>query len=540
MRLRVTFKEPNTSGSPDYNICGQGLSTLDYSGLTLTAYVNGVQIFTTTDFDAYTIPGTTFDADGVDVTALKEGNNDQVLRMNIDLANVYDTALVKIVASKSGYKSFDKTFTVYGYDLGNNTDGAISGRDEFNIIMIPTANNVVVGLETKDFASFIAYRKPFSEFIHIYRNNSSTLDGYYIDVETEDTLLSSFDGIISHEDSVAIQARVGDCKETVTVEKDTFLVPFNLSISNVGGSDEGYVTDTSDIEAGVGISPSEVVQYYIDDVLTYPTDDVDVTMEIVNADGIVVDSKVTSITLSDSGTWANLFWSDIIIDVDKFNLFKVTFSYLSGSITETKSKTFEIRKFYAIEETTSVNEYRFYNYGDSALTVEVHELQSDLTFKQVWDFSVDVLDTYLLSIKKDGVYKIEYTQNDTTEIQVIAAYDNFKSCLVSVINKIVCTDTTKTTTAGCGCSSNSTSDFYDFTSIIIHSHTYFNLVAQLYTSSFYYTSLSNSKLQELADIKSLIDNLDKTCSCQIDTPQFGFLSTDCEDSNDNCNNTTVV
>ena len=531
MRLRVEFKEPLNSGSPDYTLCGQGFSTLDYTDLALTVLVNNTQIFTTGNYEIFNIPGGTTDADGIDVEALKEGNSNQILRLDIDLANIQDSTTVSIQASKSGYRAFVKTFTVFGYDLGNNVDDSVSGNPEFSVILIPTANNEVSGIETKVISSLVAYRKPLTDNIYVYRNNSSGLVGGYYDEDM--TLLSNNnDFVLSHKKDIVLENRVGTCSSKVTVLEDKFFVPFELSLSNVGGG-ENYVTVDSNIEAGISLSLSEAKEYIKDGVAQYVSNSVDVEMQIINQGGFVVDSHTGTIDLTDPQTWTALVWTDVVVDEGTFNILKGSLIYISDNLSQTKSISVPTKRFYELEEESGVNQYVIYNRGGSLLEVDVFEMSTDNTFKKVWDFEVEALDSYFLDINRDGIFKFEYTSAGTTEIQVIAAYDNYKKCLVRVIQSAVCGKAT----SNCVCDVKGTADYYDFYSVITHSFTLFSLLKEHYEGSFYYTALDDSKLKELADMKKVLDSLDNTCLCTISTPKLGF-DPDTEDSS--CDTNTEI
>ena len=58
MILRFNILSPNNTGSPDYDICGQGSSIISNVNLGVTLKLDGITFFTTNDLSTATIPTT--------------------------------------------------------------------------------------------------------------------------------------------------------------------------------------------------------------------------------------------------------------------------------------------------------------------------------------------------------------------------------------------------------------------------------------------------------------------------------------------------
>ena len=125
------------SGTPSF--C-QATTTSDYTGMNGSISVNGVEVITFSDLSSGTFTYPTplpVTAGNATVTAISLENY-QYVAMTMTIANLWDAVEVSITLNKTNYKTIERKFTVFGYDIGKNPSiAATNVNPEFYLVMIP-------------------------------------------------------------------------------------------------------------------------------------------------------------------------------------------------------------------------------------------------------------------------------------------------------------------------------------------------------------------------------------------------------------------
>src|SRR5574343_1986505 len=163
MFLTGHILSPNNTGNPDYNICGQASSVVDFSNLRFklgiskdgssqTTLINvpdlsapGLIVPSTTNYGDYDIYFGGFGGGGsfdplsglftIELNVYKAGTTTQV---------TWEKFNAHLEISKTGYQSFINTFEFYNYDVGNEAGIGITGNKDFDIYLVNNTNNIDV------------------------------------------------------------------------------------------------------------------------------------------------------------------------------------------------------------------------------------------------------------------------------------------------------------------------------------------------------------------------------------------------------------
>lgn len=113
----------------------------DYTGISGSIDVNGVEVITFTDLSTgtFTYPTPLPVTSGNAVVTAITLENTSYVAMTMTVVNLWDAVEVTITLNKTDYKEVKRTFTVFGYDIGKNPNiAATSINPDMHLVMIPT------------------------------------------------------------------------------------------------------------------------------------------------------------------------------------------------------------------------------------------------------------------------------------------------------------------------------------------------------------------------------------------------------------------
>jgi hypothetical protein len=116
----------------------------DYNSISGNITVNGVSVIDFTDLSTGAFIHAPFPitANGVDILGITL-ENILYVALEIDIPNLWDSAEVTITLDKPNYKQLVRTFTVFGYDVGQNPNiAATSINPDMYLVMIPETYGV--------------------------------------------------------------------------------------------------------------------------------------------------------------------------------------------------------------------------------------------------------------------------------------------------------------------------------------------------------------------------------------------------------------
>lgn len=307
MKLRFSILTPTNAGSPTY-ICNGVLNPATYTGLSMTIYNAGKLIYSVADLggavgiatDRYFKTNIT----GKEVRAHSLQKVGTLITLQIgdsleDRLKAYEgiDITINIGVGSTTYNPFGNTFTIYGYDLGNDAGGGITDNPDFNIILTqidydPAPLTTLV----LPYASLIAYRQPMTDRIHIYKNNSAP----YSDISYSDSdgnlLLNAPNGYICEDEDIDILCSTSlssggvttyACSQNtpVSVDAKTWIPEFNTQVSCVNNCSDECVTILSENEITVSLDFQNVDTVEIQDVAKYVITNVGINITIYNSSG---------------------------------------------------------------------------------------------------------------------------------------------------------------------------------------------------------------------------------------------------------------
>lgn len=531
MKLRVDVREPNNTGSPDYNICNQASSNVDPVNLGFKIEVDGEVILDTLDLDgslgSFPISITTT-ANSIPVIIFNEvGYSPFYFGIVIEclLTNIWDSTTVKITATKDGYWTYSKSFEVYGYDLGQNPNlfPVTENNIPFTILLINKTNNEVRGYQTKAVSSFIAYRKPYTNEIHYYKSNSGLGDTLYYNSDLE--LISSVpDGFICSNDEYELKQInnlyggssniISTCTSDLQTIPKVILIPtFEANTTCINCDDEQCSIIGANNTSTLYLNYTNISTYYKNDNKVYPYTIQNFIFRLIDFTGNIINEFEDSYTLGTIDTVFDIIelWSDfqipekgdyiIQVEINVTDLYKCIKNYPISSCN-----------FYEIEN-TDCNEFTVYNKSFEDFTLVISELQNDKTFLEISSIVILALNNIVISHTEDNVYQYQVIKDDISYIYIVVNYCNLRQCLLLGLSNLICLESSN-------CDSCKHKDYYDFNSLIINAHTYFNMLNSEYNFNYLYEALSISKVNELYDLKSFLTRFkeycvvcNKSCNC---------------------------
>jgi hypothetical protein len=597
--IRFRILSPANTGAPNYTMQGEAQFPVAEANMGLTLNIDGEDIIASADVSAEIFPqsGTTT-ANGLVWSLSRENVNWFKLAITFKTTSAHETTTLGVTISKTGYTTYVGSMAIYNYDLGNNSNqvydigSPITLNPELDFILIDTVsgNAVSNGIQYPPFASFVYYRKPFTNLIHIVKNNSSigahTFSLYEGGFAT-DLLFTGESGIIESADDITIVAAhsafLADSEsDEVTIAAKTWYPGFTTAISAPENNTEN--TETINVFGSpdflTEIDVDSMSDFYQGDVKTYPYNHMQLVYKIYDKDGTQVDTLtingsikpypyVFSVTDWDFEDFLTPTLGDYVVNLvfkvlgilqtatldsddtlTEGQLYKIItngggadftsagagantigteFFYNGGTITWGTATVSPISPIIEStlnvpvtgDTTTSLTQtdcsvYQVLSNTFDILWYRIQKLDSDGTFVDLetdGSGTIAALDSITLDFGADNIYKLiiynhnfeepEGTPDETSYTYIIANYCSLRSCVLTMLNKVICKDPT------CKCKQ---SLHYEFNALIINATAYFNMLNTEYGYNYIYESLSVNKLAELRELKEFLDRFTDYCA----------------------------
>jgi len=532
MRLRFQILSPNNTGAPDYIICGQASSNVTVSNTALKVVVDGEDIIDVVDLSTFnTLPNTVTTNNGIAIENIERVNT-YFIQMDIKLDDVHDSTSVGIIASKAGYLTYNNSYEVYGYDLGNNPNETNGNSDpvdynpSMDIFLINETDNLVNGKQQKAFSALTAFRKPFTDRVYMYNMCSSQGT---IEYSAIDPLPVSGNGYICEDDTISIRQTnvVRDYVDNVLTVIDTcisafievssrqWIPTFNVSVScNTNCPTDCDSTIESQNTASTFIDYTDITTVFVDDIEVHPFNEQTLEYKLIDFTGTEISQQSYSFNINPLPyTYDFLLYefTDFVIpDVGDFVLKVIvgaTDIYECFKNTQIKNcHWYEVQK-------TDCSSYTVVNRAFEDITLEVSKLDENKVFVLESTYVIPTLSTQDIVHTTDGVYEYKVIRGGETFIYLVFNYCAMQTCILSKISNIIC-----------DCNTDETCDkfklqaiYYDFNAAIVTAITYFNMLNAEYNFNYMYDSISPNKLDELYNHKLLLDRFEEYCvTCDTD------------------------
>lgn len=510
MKLRFGLYAPTYQSSPEPHFCGQDFALLSETDMELELIVDGTSIISTSDLSSVVMPLQVVTTEnGYTVTVTRINN---LFRVTIPLDFVWQSTTVYIRAVCPNHFEFENTFTVYGFDLGNNpleeyTNGfSMTKNPDFKIFLVPYSDG---GTEYGEgaYAKFITYRKPFSDVIHLYNavGNETTLADYYQYIDGEDPVLLSEDLLnVNIQDSNTIniyQSVVGEdgtCTSDIVESKKLIFVP-DFSVI----AEQPNVLDCVAIENEINIIPnidySVLDKIYVNDTQSY---------------GYVAQT-LQYLIYNNAGNLVHSFES-YSFDVDNVPfIFDPTLYTKTGySFTEvgdyflkiivgspnlyscSKNVLVPAVHWYEVKR-TDCNTYTISNHSLVDFTVTINKMIENNVFIEDQVVTVPSLETITIIHETDNIYTYQITKDDETYLYVVINVCSLLTGLKTLANDLLCCNPKDLCQRP---------DVVNFNSFAINLYTLFAMLHEEYNINFIYTALDGEKLLQLYEINDVILN----------------------------------
>lgn len=303
MKIRFSIYEPALSGS---SICNSTLSKVNPSGLYIEITQGYKTVYSNANLGAgsdsvsnkvvmLTHEGREVNCDidwdiATEIITITIGNGSQ------DYMNVWDEFDIGIRVGKLGYFTYTGQFTMFGYDIGN--EGlASTDNPDFSIILVqndydPSPLNELI----LPYSSLVAWRRPFTDKVYIYKNNSSPGVVEYYNYDTGATLSTSTNDILHIEENSNINiyciTRYNNLSCTlldfVSISKVQWMPDYNvvLDCNNVCPT-ECTTSILSENRIRSFIDFANVTTVKVNDSTQYPSKDLAIEAKVINSSGTV-------------------------------------------------------------------------------------------------------------------------------------------------------------------------------------------------------------------------------------------------------------
>lgn len=468
-----------TANNTNHNTaCGDSPTSVegDDTNLALTIKVGGTQIFATTDLSNWANPVTVAVTGIGNVTAIRFDSTG--IKLDIPLANVWDSTTVQVIISKANYYTYNNEFLVFGYDLGNDPNGgpAVTHNPDMDIVMMRDWSNTASQVDNA-YSKTIAYRKPFSSKIYCYSltsfsssSTNATIQYEYYNGDAEVIATSQNCVLCNIDDQVVyLKTLLGHtvngefvlddaCStgaETITIF-DSLKLPYSVQVE-CGDCTTSCIPVDEDYNAYTlfNNSPS-FYEFWIDDVASPPYEEMTLKYQLYDLSGTLITSQEYTIDCSlpftpDAGNYP--FTGIPLEEVGDYVL-KTTVSVgsLFGCVTITiLHGCTKVRITRNCNSVTLTNitltdqEVKLYNFTE--LTAE--QLGSGIDIEDYLEDTITVLaNTAKIIELEDGFYQFT-TEGDTPIIEYIMILCGLETCILSYLKKIVCASK-----PACGCGGN--------------------------------------------------------------------------------------
>jgi hypothetical protein len=514
--------------------CDQSATLFDYEGVSLDLLieVDGTEIYSGEYNDAMLASVLTGTGLAVELSVEDGVETGVVVKLEIPLVNINDTASVRIKLSNEDYKTFDTTFTVFGYDLGNNEDVAV------NITTNPDMDIMLLPLTTTDYtyAKMVAYRKPDTSRIYYYNLTNSRGTSLFQDYSNN--FLSYGNSMVDNCETLRI-VQLANLYETANgayspscptepiyycsanqvvdalVVKPT-LVPV---VSTVNPNCEDCACSAvDDSNVTLPFDVDQLALFYKDDVQVPPYSIIEVTYTLKTLDGTEIGTALRNLDLDDIITNGfninDTLWNLPTMDYDKIYILEMVaiVSPTANTIWFTcTTETTIVPCSYTELKETACGEYTIENYEEETMSVVVNKLIKIVAevpeVTEIETFTVLASATHDFTLTDPGVYLIEITKGEVSYTRVVFNLCEIKQCFLTNMQNILCNSLDD-----CGCNKTKIGNAqYNQQAFITQ---YFLLLAYMnnvYITNWIFETIDTTMFTNLFNISKIIDNLTKYC-----------------------------
>lgn len=511
MKLRFNINTPNSTGSPDYTICNQASSFVSFTNLGLVLKIDGTDIINTANLASVSFPISPITTtNGLTVAVAIENTN--YIKLTITgLTNIWDSTTAEFIVEKTGYYSFSKVFEIYGYDLGINPNvAATSSNPKFDIVLIDKTNNEVNGHQTKAYSSFIAYKKPYTNELYIYKNNSGGGQTLYynsdlelISINTDGFICTSEDYDIKQTNNIISSGSIiSTCTTDFLTVLQQILIPTFEANTTCTNCDEECTVVGSTNNTTTYIDYNLLTVFIVDDVEVTPYLTQSLIYRLYDFTGNEIASQEHEFDIDETYDPTAYKFEDFVLPEVGDYIIQVELS-----VTDLYSckKNYPVKScnFYEIKN-TDCNEFTIYNRSFEAFAVSISELQNDKTFAETANITIDALGNSVITHSEDGIFTYTIVVDDVTYTYIVINYCNLRTCLLAGISTLLCSSKEN-------CDTCKAKNYYDFNTLIVTAHTYFNMLNSEYNFNYLYEAISDNKLNELYDLKTFLTRFKEYC-----------------------------
>jgi hypothetical protein len=505
------------------------IGVFNNTDITISVYVQGELVYTYTDSGDTPIatPHNLPDGKILDSITDLTGGFFRFIFSNLE---VWEEQYIRIVISKPGYATYDNTFKVFGYDLGNESGGTNNPPIDIKLAPDDIAR-----------AAFTHWVQPFTNTEYVYATTNAIGTYKYYNGDTDEFLFTGRNFIRCCKDTTPIYLVVqkfevgcgcggeleliSECTSTTSeVTKYNLLPTFSFAV-DCGGScceEAECYTELSTPEVIPDITLADIDQLYVDTELGYHPDYFTVGYELIDYSGTVIDSLEFEVDFNTFPSMADIKFPFTIPDKGDY-LIKMTI-FIDNVYVCTKTEEIKGCHYYTINK-TGCREFEFLNYSQENLTVTIQQLNTDKVFEDVETIEIGQCDAYVYTFAADGVYNLIWTNESEEVVNLIVVVDcSLRDCLVKHIGRLACNEK-----SGCKCGgqcdtscAGSPVDLYNFNAIMALGYGFYSLLNKEYLENYYYDILSPNDIERFYSIKQFLDRVAEYCS-------------DCEDSSSSSN-----
>jgi hypothetical protein len=535
MILRIPFLSPTNTGSPDYTIAGQASSLVDWTNLNTVIKVGGTDIINEADLSAFAGFGIGVDiacGGGVVVNDIinESLGGGSVLKIKITMPatsplNIATYTDVQIIAQKTNYISYDNTYRIHDYDLGNNADSGVTNNLNFGIYLISTVDNVVSGQQTKPFSKMNYIPEPFTHNVRVYNavSNGGGWGGSLEYRDINDDVVLTADGVIN-----------------------LVNFPNGIKLRNILPNDEYDETPTqSNVDYSFrnkptlshnGIEPvstNETIEAYTDlqyinlDSTLFRNDALlgsaykkgRLRYDLVDMNENVVASYETTFTASGSPSLFNYdkyggssLFSFAVTSTGAFTI-RVTYTALAES---TDVELYSLVDTYVIAGTfwlelqkIECNVFNVKNSFYDGFIVTVSILNDNKVWETVTTVTLDSGENQDVTLAEDGVYKFTTEVDDVEYSYIVPSFCDIETCIRGFVNDILVQNTKSGCCDKCADKANA-KNIFNFNAILLSMDIYVQLVSE-YGLSYIFENDENIVLEDLWNIRQIGKRLTEYC-----------------------------
>lgn len=544
LRFRVLSQLYNVLPSA-YNPAAAGV-VVDKTNIAMSVYVNGDLFFTA---NAGTLTDLSIFAGVVDGIVCGFSFEDtDYCQLNLDLPTPHSSVTVRLVIDVANFYTYDNTFTVFGYDLGNNPNTAFPpfppfpGNPNFDITLAPElfvpGGGDPVSSNIYPSPIFTTYRNPTNKDLHLVKLTSAPGDyiayngqiplgtGSHIEITDAGGMLTNltyvglifdmltgsvyYDNLPVEDDPLAISEQTN---AVPAPKADYPVLTYQIVTPGVCNSGCDCVEDASQVTIALANDPAPFV---VNDSYVYGGyTNVNLFLTLIDRTTDEVVAPVITVPFTPDpnaddwlGSYSYNFPNDLPFDRDYILRIAmdslVTKDYL---LTPCSYKEFE---------RTDCGTFIWTN-KSTAAQLTVKSVAQDGTQTEVETHSVILGGTVTLELE-DGVYIVEVERDDVVQYSYkVFVHCAILSCVGSFLNDIACADPCADKSDDCGCGGSGAKHpatnlkLYNFSAFSLGVLTYLQLVNSIYATNWIFTVLPEEEETQLKDLVLIHDRLTKYC-----------------------------